>query len=156
VAVRIGEASLQAARTRVIGQTQAVLVASPSLLRGRVVRTLAEVAALPAVLPIEGGAAVLKALGVARGGKGLEVKLRVDDVEVIREAVVNGVGASALPEWLVEDDVRAGRLVQLAPSVALPALPIRVVFAAAPTRLTRALAEAISTALPPVLSRPGR
>jgi DNA-binding transcriptional LysR family regulator len=150
VAVRIGDALQPGARTRVIGRSRARLVAAPTLVAGRAVATLADVLALPAVMPTDGGAAVLKALGGATARGAPSARLRANDVDALWSAVVAGVGVSVLPAWRVDDDLRAGRLVALLPALPLPESPIRLVFLGAqrPRRLVRAFAETFAASLP--------
>ena len=40
-------------------------------------------------------------------------RLSVNNSDVLREAVISGFGIALLPQWLVEDDVMAGRLTRL-------------------------------------------
>jgi DNA-binding transcriptional LysR family regulator len=150
LAVRIGDAQQQGARTQVIGNTRARLVAAPTLLSGRKVSSLDDAFKLPVVMPADGGSAMLKALGGGLRRGGPEVRLRVDDIETLRSATVAGVGVSALPAWLIDEDVRTGRLVELLPELPLPQLPIRLVFVGVhtPRRLVRAFAEAFTVSLP--------
>jgi DNA-binding transcriptional LysR family regulator len=47
-------------------------------------------------------------------------KLHVNDTRVLREAVVRGIGIAVLPRFLVREDLKAGRLVELMPSHPAP------------------------------------
>lgn len=47
--------------------------------------------------------------------------LRCDDAETLRQAMLDGVGIGHLANWLIGDDLRAGRLVALFPDAAPPA-----------------------------------
>ncbi|MBA3591669.1 LysR family transcriptional regulator [Methylibium sp.] len=40
-------------------------------------------------------------------------RLRVNNSDVLRDAVLSGLGIALLPQWLVGDDVRSGRLLRL-------------------------------------------
>lgn len=125
-------------------------------MKDRPASSLADALALPIVMPSEGGTALLKAFAAKAGIPPPSPRLRADDVEVLRSSVLAGLGVSALPLWLIEEDLAAKRLVQLAPIALLPSLPIRAVFAGAqtPRRLSRAFAEAFAASLPPVLRPP--
>ena len=46
----------------------------------------------------------------------------------IRVLAMAGLGVAVLPDWLVQDDVRSGRLQRVLPSYALPSQPIHLVF----------------------------
>ncbi len=61
-----------------------------------------------------------------------------EGVTSIREAVRDGLGVSVLPEFLIREDVRSGRLVRLLPQWSPPGLPVNVVYAGSrllPTRV---------------------
>ena len=46
----------------------------------------------------------------------------------IRALALAGLGVAVLPDWLVQDDVRSGRLQRVLPGYALPSQPIHLVF----------------------------
>jgi DNA-binding transcriptional LysR family regulator len=63
---------------------------------------------------------------------------------------VSGLGAAVVSAWLVGDDLRDGRLVQLVPGWEAPPLPVHLVYPAArqiPSRL-RAFIDAMKASLP--------
>ncbi len=51
-------------------------------------------------------------------------RITTDEIETALVAVLGGVGLSVLPRWLVEADVRAGRLVHVLPQADLGAVPV--------------------------------
>lgn len=55
-------------------------------------------------------------------------RLRVNHGQALRVAAIHGAGIVLQPAILLEDDVRAGRLVQLLPAFSLPARPMSVVY----------------------------
>lgn len=57
--------------------------------------------------------------------------LVMDSVTALREAAIAGAGATMEPEWLVGEDLREGRLVQLLPQWKLSPVDVHIVF---PTR----------------------
>ena len=68
---------------------------------------------------------------------------------VIRDAVLAGVGAAWLPDYVIDDELRDGRMVRLLPEAKLP--PIRV-FGIMPkqarqTATVRAVLDFLGTAL---------
>jgi DNA-binding transcriptional LysR family regulator len=68
----------------------------------------------------------------------LSPRLISEGVTSIREAVRDGLGVSVIPEFLIREDVRCGRLVRLLPQWSPPDLPVHVVYAGArllPTRV---------------------
>ena len=61
-----------------------------------------------------------------------------EGVTSIREAVREGLGISILPDWLILDDLQAGRFARVLPPGKLRELPVHVVYASArllPTRV---------------------
>jgi DNA-binding transcriptional LysR family regulator len=55
-------------------------------------------------------------------------RLQVNHCQALRVAALHGMGIVLQPTFLLETDVRAGRLVQLFPTHALPSRPLSVVF----------------------------
>jgi DNA-binding transcriptional LysR family regulator len=51
-----------------------------------------------------------------------------EGVTSIREAVRAGLGVALLPDWLIEKDLRSGRLVRLLPKLKAKDMPIHVVY----------------------------
>jgi DNA-binding transcriptional LysR family regulator len=56
--------------------------------------------------------------------------LTSEGVTSIREAVLAGLGIALLPDWLIRDDIRSGRLVRVLPNWCAKDLPMHVVYAA--------------------------
>lgn len=69
-------------------------------------------------------------------------RLVIDDLQVLRDAVLGGIGAAVLPTFMVYDDLRAGRLVRVLPEWTPPAGLVHAVF---PSR--RGLLPAVRTFL---------
>jgi len=70
-----------------------------------------------------------------------------EGVMSIREAVRDGLGVSVIPEFLIGEDVRCGRLVRLLPEWSPPDLPVHVVYSGArllPTRVRSFVDFAVS------------
>jgi DNA-binding transcriptional LysR family regulator len=104
---------------RKIGEDRLVLVAPPAhaLARAKGL-SLADVALHPLVLREEGSgtrAAVEKALREAAKGKPpeLQAACEVGSTEAIKAAVRAGLGAAFVSSLAIEDEVRAGTLVQV-------------------------------------------
>ena len=75
--------------------------------------------------------------------------LCTNNVVIIRDAILAGVGAAWLPDYVIGDELRDGRLVRLLPEAKLP--PIRV-FGIMPKQAcsnatVRAVLELLATAL---------
>ncbi|WP_323123556.1 LysR substrate-binding domain-containing protein [Burkholderia alba] len=54
--------------------------------------------------------------------------LEADTAVAIRTLVLAGCGAAILPDWLLENDLREGRLIQLVPGYSLPQQGVYAVF----------------------------
>lgn len=66
---------------------------------------------------------------------GVEQKLPIspillsEGVTSVREATRAGLGIATLPDWLIDDNLRSGRLVRVLPQWRPKSLPLRVVYA---------------------------
>ena len=47
-------------------------------------------------------------------------RMTLNDIEAIRDMAIAGMGIAALPDFLIEDDLRQGRLCAMSPQMALP------------------------------------
>ncbi|RYY63846.1 MAG: LysR family transcriptional regulator, partial [Comamonadaceae bacterium] len=90
----------------------------------------ADLAKLGAIVPsyvnLEGW--MLKGPGGRQAPLRLQPVLRSDDTTLSLHAVRAGMGMAFLPEWLVDDDLAAGRLVRLVPDYAAPAVTLFAVY----------------------------
>jgi DNA-binding transcriptional LysR family regulator len=78
-------------------------------------------------------------------------RVLTDSLFALRSAALAGLGVGIVSAWLVEEDLRAGTLVHLAPDWAAPPLPVSLVYPYArfyPARLRRFL-EVVRQAAPP-------
>jgi len=90
----------------------------------------------------------------AGGGPALRIdiqpRLLTDNLFVVRRAALSGLGAAVVSSWLVADDLREGRLLQLVPRWEAPPLPVHLVFPSTrqiPSRL-RAFIDTMKASLP--------
>ena len=117
VGLRIGELGDERLIARRLTTTDRIVLASPAYLAIR-----------GAPMSFEG----LRGHHIAMRGPTPQVLLRhdvveritTDEIETALVAVLGGVGLSVLPRWLVEADVRAGRLVHVLPQADLGAVPV--------------------------------
>jgi DNA-binding transcriptional LysR family regulator len=80
----------------------------------------------------------------------IQPRLLTDNLFVVRQAALAGLGAAVVSAWLVADDLRDGTLVRLVPDWQAPPLPVHLVYPAArqiPSRL-RAFIDAMKAVLP--------
>ena len=120
---------------RSIGQIRRYPVATPAFLSERKSpRAPADIEAWPwlTLANVQFGASSSIELHSAQGEQHLPVKpvMISEGVTSLREAVRMGLGIAVLPEWLIEDDLVAGRLVRVLPKWQARELPAHVVYPA--------------------------
>ncbi len=64
-------------------------------------------------------------------------KLASDNILAIHEACLHGVGVAILPRWFIADDLASGRLVDIAPDLRAPKLPVNLALASGSRRPAR-------------------
>lgn len=119
VVIRIGELSDSTLiATRLATQTR-VLCASPAYLAQAGTPQAAQELAGHRLIDKMHGADLLDwadLLGEPPRQRGLQPAFRCDDFEAMRIAALEGFGIAYLPDWVVGDDLREGRLRQLLPA----------------------------------------
>ena len=55
-------------------------------------------------------------------------RLRIDNSDALRKALLAGMGISMLPGILVDADIKAGRLIEVLPEYAAPMRPINLLY----------------------------
>jgi DNA-binding transcriptional LysR family regulator len=135
LAIRVGWLAETGLQARKIGIFRQLLVASPTLAR--------QVARLSrpediANLPFVANTALRDHLKwnfslneVERKVVNVQASIFLDATLAVREAVCQGAGLSVLPDYVVADDLAAGRLLQVLPQWHLPSGGIHAVFPAA-------------------------
>ena len=133
LAVRVGwlahDSHLQARR---IGTFRQLLVAPPQLrARTKRVKSPEDIGQLPFVAnnvlrePLRWRFSLNE---LERREVNLQASLSLDATLPVREAVLQGVGISVLPDYAIADDLAAGRLIHVLPRWKLPSGSIHVVF----------------------------
>ena len=144
VAVRIGELTDSTLVARRIGTTQRVLIASPKYLRSlpkgvkrpRVPQDLVQHNCLVYSELATQNVWTFTAGPGATAAPGTQVTVRAQGnlqtnrSEVIRAAVLAGMGIGYSPTWLFEDEMARGELKVLLPDWPAPPLPIHLVYPA--------------------------
>ena len=103
---------------KVLGESTQCLVASPALVRGRELLTPADLPALPS---LDEGPPQRKHAWQLHGADGATAtvphspRLVTDDRLALRVAALHGIGVVQLPTMMVQEDLRAGRLVHVLP-----------------------------------------
>jgi DNA-binding transcriptional LysR family regulator len=113
---------------RELATFERVVCATPSFVaRHGAIDSLAALAAAPCILHGCGQVGqTVWPFETPEGPKSITVDgpLRANNVAVVREAILAGVGAGWLPKYVIREDLGDGRLVQLLPEAKLP--PIRI------------------------------
>lgn len=146
LAIRVGHLEDSSLVARKICDTRTVLVASPDFVnrRGRPTK-IADLADLPCLID------TVPQYGPRwpfLRGKRVTGPAMISDGEIIRDLTLAGLGIAYLPEFLVKEDLRDGRLDELLPDIASKTTGIYAVF---PPRdyisaAARAFADAIGDA----------
>lgn len=127
LAIRLGSIDDPSVVRRRLGAMRRLFVASPRALRGRgAPRTPADLAQHPSV----------RFSGLASGDAvtagGVQVQMKpafvANNAVVLREALVAGLGVGLVTEWLVADELRDGRLVEVLPAHPPPAIEVSAVY----------------------------
>ena len=129
VAVRVGVPADTSFRARSLGGTKRLLVASPSYVKTHgAPRSPAELRRHACLLHSELSAGTIWIF--RKGAKEHRARVRgrfaANNSEALRQAAKSGLGIALLAAWLVADDVRRKRLVELLPAYETPAAPIHL------------------------------
>lgn len=129
-----------------LAEVPRIVVASPALLkRYPAVNTIEDLAGLPWVALstfYRREVALQHTDSDERQAFAVMPRLSSDSLYAVRRALLNGLGAGMVSAWVVEDDLREGRLVQLLPAWQAPPLPVYLLYPWAryyPARLRRFL-----------------
>jgi DNA-binding transcriptional LysR family regulator len=132
MAIRAGVLSDSTLMARKLGTVQFVLVASPSYLKKRGRPRSPESLAKHDCLVFSAGRHPTRSFRLTRGDEAREVSskptLSVNDLDVLQDAVVGGVGIAMLPTHRCADDLREGRLERVLPDWDAPSQPIHTLY----------------------------
>jgi DNA-binding transcriptional LysR family regulator len=134
LALRIGGATDSTLKARTLAQHRRITCASPGYLeRQGVPRTLEALEQHDCISFTHGGRASVwlfrndaVPLRLAVNGR-----LRVDNAEALRDATVAGQGIGQLATFLIGDELKSGRLVEILAPFATPGEPIRAIYPSA-------------------------
>jgi DNA-binding transcriptional LysR family regulator len=134
LAVRVGERLLDSTFivAQRVGTFRRVLVASPAYLQARgAPRTAAELQRHAALVQpqLEPGAGVWRLVdGASVDLVRVEGRMGCNAPVALRELAIAGLGIALLPDWLVGDDLAAGRLRRVLPALASPEVPVSALY----------------------------
>jgi DNA-binding transcriptional LysR family regulator len=127
-----------------------VVCAAPGFLaRHGAIDSLAKLAQAPCVLHGCGPAVWEFETADAKQSITVDGPLSSNNVMVVREAILAGVGAAWMPDYVIEEELRDGRLVRLLPEAKLPAIRVFGIMPkqARQTTLVRAVRDMLGSAL---------
>ena len=152
VAVRIGQLPDSTLIARRIGLSHRVLVATPDVASGVSTDTLCQVLHV-GYLPGQVERAMTFELDGVEHRIVQPVRFAVNSMSAVRALVLAGQGAHLGPRWAFEEDLAAGRVVELLPEVGFTPLPIHAVWQ--PTPFQPAAPRAFVAAMADALTRSG-
>jgi LysR family transcriptional regulator for bpeEF and oprC len=152
LAIRLGELADTALIARRVGASRRITVASPTYLaRAGVPKHPRDLAAHAGIAFTFRRAPRPWAFATPEGRFELTpaAPVSVNDAELVRAAVLAGMGIAQAPEWLFAADVAAGRVTQLLEHYPGDVTPVQAVFAAGrrASRKVRAFADALAERL---------
>ncbi|OZI61774.1 LysR family transcriptional regulator [Bordetella genomosp. 11] len=159
-AIRVGEVRDESVVALKLGDVPRIIVGAPALLeRGGVPAHPADLGRLPwlALRTFYRDEIALSHIGTGESVRlSIQPRMSTDSLYALRTAAMLGLGVCVASGWVFEDDLRAGRLRQLAPQWQAPALPLYLVYPASrlqPRRL-RCFIDTMRAELAPGLYAP--
>lgn len=132
VAIRLGALRDSSLKSRRLAEYSILLVASPSLVSHRCPIQLQDVSGMPWIhnsnLTQPGRWTFCRADNGTLELKS-EAAYTANSAQIVRQMALAGMGVAVLPEWLVREDIAAGRLQHLFQEWHLPNQPVSAVFA---------------------------
>lgn len=156
-AIQVGDITDPSVIALRLGKVPRIAVAAPGLLEGRPApRHPRELETLPwlALRTFYQDEVVLQHRRTGeRWSFAIEPRLSTDGLYALRNAMLQGLGAGIVSSWVLEDDVRTGQLLHLAPEWEAASLPLSLVYPPAkvyPARLRRFI-DIMRTELPGIM-----
>ncbi|EPL3990887.1 LysR family transcriptional regulator [Providencia stuartii] len=133
LAIRLGNLKSSSLKIRKIGEYQIYIVATPELLKHYPVKGINDLAQIPwithSLLNWQDTQYVLKnTLGEKYPLPIIKSQYESNSVAVIQQMVLASLGVAICPDWLVNDDINAGRLIRLLPEFYLPSQNIQLLY----------------------------
>lgn len=128
--VRVGALQGEALVAKKIHEVQRIVVAAPSLVTGRSPTRPAQLVAFPWLAIGTFYRNRVRLEGERGASTTIDVRPRfvTDSLYALRTAAREGLGVAVVSDWIVEEDLREGRLVRLLPKWRAPPLPVYVAY----------------------------
>lgn len=129
-AIRVGPEVDPATVSVLLAEVPRCIVAAPSLLAGAAISEPQQLSALPwvAIQSFYQHEVTLTSTGGTVERVAIAPRLYTDSLYVARNTALAGLGVTMISSWTVEEDIRAGRLVQLLPDWHPAPLPVHLVY----------------------------
>ncbi len=130
-AIRVGAISDLSVVALKLAEVPRIVVGSPALLGGHPTpRTPDDLAGLPwlALRPFYRNEVTLRDADGAEASIAIQPRIASDSLYAIRSALLRDVGIAVVSAWVVEDELKRGALVQLAPNWEAPPLPVYLMY----------------------------
>jgi len=153
--IKVGPVPDDTLIVREIGAAERLVTVSPKLLKDKKPPVSPkDLNTFPFVglTPFEGGRIPLQRKGSRAIWLEPTLRLQTNNIFALKQAALAGLGASVLPRWFVEDDIRKGRLLDPLPQWRAPTLPIHMAYLPSrhqPIRL-RAFLDMIASEIPDI------
>lgn len=128
--IKVGAVPDDSLIVRPLAEVERLVVAAGSLAKQHAIETPLDIEQIPfAVLdPFEGGKITLKSETNRSQHISPEAAVSTNNIFALHRAALTGAGAAVLPLWFVEEDLTAGRLVDILPGWRAPTLTVNIAY----------------------------
>ncbi|MGP1396521.1 MAG: LysR family transcriptional regulator [Inquilinaceae bacterium] len=128
--IKVGPVPDDTLIVRPLGRVERLIVAAPALVAHHAIGGPEDLAAMPcaALDPFDGGRIDLTAKSGAEARIAPDLSLSTNNIFALHRAALLGAGFAVLPRWFVEDDLAAGRLIDVLPDWRAATLTINAAF----------------------------
>lgn len=128
--IKVGPVPDETLVVRPLCRVERLIVAHCDLLTGRCVKTPEDLSETPFVslTPFEGGRIGLEKPDGSKDEIAPQIRFASNNIFAVHRAVLKGIGAAVLPRWFVEDNLKAGRLVNPLPNRRAAELTINMAY----------------------------
>jgi DNA-binding transcriptional LysR family regulator len=129
-AVRFTEPSTSGLQTKAVGRVHRMLCASPAFLAANAIRAPADLVSERCLVQRTYAPRTVWSVRYRDSMHQVHIRPRMtlNNIEAIRDMTLAGMGVGALPDFLIEEDLRRGRLQTLAPAMSLGSARVYLVW----------------------------
>ena len=128
--IKVGAVPDDSLIVRPLARVERLIVAAASLAGRYEVRSPSDIERLPfaALGPFDGAEITLRSTSGRIRHINPDVAMSTNNIFALHRAALTGAGAVVLPRWFVNDDLKAGRLVDMLPDWRAPILTINIAY----------------------------